>query len=174
MTSLELTAVGALVLGIVNTVAIVFIMRASVSSSALGTRSGLPLGSALPAFVTSGLNSEGLTDADARGRVLLFLGANCRPCHAVARELQTLEGTALPPLLIGILDKPAGHFDDLATVVGSIGVPVFRDPTRDVADRSAVPGTPFAYAIDSSGRVRAKTPATSVERLRSIARFASS
>lgn len=162
----------ALALSVANTAAIVVILRTSGSDLSMGTRQGLPLGAALPAFEATAQDGRTITDGDARGALLLFLGASCRSCHAVAAELQALEPARLPRLVVAVLDRPVQGSDDLFTLLDFVRPSeIFADPERHVADRLAVPGTPFAYAVDRQGRIRAKAPASTAARLAQLRRF---
>lgn len=169
----DIVSVLALALSVANTAAIVVILRTSVSDPSMGTRQGLPLGAALPAFAATAQDGRTISDADARGALLLFLGAGCRSCHAVAAELQALEPALIPRLVVSVVDEPAQGSDDLFTKLDFVRPSeVFADPQRHVADRLAVPGTPFVYAVDRQGRIRAKAAASTAARLTQLRRFA--
>lgn len=170
MSTAEALALVALALSIVNAVALAILLR-GVAGSAAGTQRGLPVGVALPSFTGRAQDGSLLSEADAVGVVLLFLGASCRHCHVVARELRVQDRRVLPPLLIGVIDDPV-NTDDLFALLDFIPPrSVFVDPERAIADRLGVPGSPFAYAIDRQGRVRAKRAAVDATAVITLNRF---
>ncbi len=170
MTFIEAAVAAAVLLGLANTAVLLLLVRIASQEPAMETQKGLPLGSALPAFDTTALDGTRVTEKDATSHLVLFLGASCRPCHQVARELATAETKLLAQLFILVTgDAPRlgdNLFDLLAFMPRNV---VAHDPRRELADRLGMPGTPFVYAIDPTGRVRAKTLNVSAARLDSLA-----
>ncbi len=162
----------ALFVGIGNTVVLLMLLRHIAGGQpALREKHSLPIGAGLPVFSVHARDGSVVDDARACDHVLLFLGATCPSCHAVAAELQTSDPTTLPKLLIAVVDRSADTEPNInERLQGVHAAAIFDDPDRLVANRLAVPGTPFAYAIDADGTVRGKQPATSVDRIRSLAR----
>ena len=93
-------------------------------------------------------------------------------CYAVARELQTHDRGSLPRLIIGVIDSEPDGESGLIGLLDFVSAgQVFEDPERATADRLAVPGSPFVYAIDREGRVRAKQAAIDALSIVRLKRF---
>lgn len=166
---LEVAVVAAVVLGLANTVAVVYLVR-SANEELIQTREGLPLGAAIPAFDAAALDGSRATERDAASRLLLFLGASCRPCHLAARELAMVETSVLRKLLIVVTGDPSPVGDNLFDLLGFMPRNlVTHDQKREVAERLAITTTPFVYAIDRSGRVRAKSLTVTAKTLKTLA-----
>lgn len=154
----DVAVVAAVLLGLANTAVLVLLMRSASGETTIETQKGLPLGAALPAFNADALDGSRFTEKDAAARLVLFLGASCRPCHQIARELATAEAKLLQRLLIfvtGDAPRVGDNVLDLLTFMPRDRISY--DPARTLADRLGTPGTPFLYAIDPMGRVGAKT-----------------
>lgn len=166
---LELAVVSVLVLGIANTVAVLVLVR-SARETLTETTQGLPLGAALPPFSASTLDGARATERNAAARLLLVLGISCRPCHQVARELAITEHDLVSRLLILVTGEESRGGDNLLELLAFMpGGQVARDPRHEIADRLAVPATPFVYAVDAAGRVRAKGLSASAAALGALA-----
>jgi hypothetical protein len=135
------------------------------------TAHGLPMGTDLPVFTAHATDGSVITERDAFGKLILFLGTRCPSCHVIARELQQAQGDR-PTLLTVVADRGAdtGGSDLLADLAFLPASQLVHDHTRAVTERLAMPGIPFVYAIDSGGRVRAKRAVVSIETLRAAAR----
>lgn len=170
MTSTDAAVVAAVLLGLANTTVLVLLMRSAGGEPTIETQKGLPLGAALPAFAVDALDGSRFTEQDASARLVLFLGASCRPCHQIARELATAEARLLERLLIFVTGDPPRVGDNVLDLLSFMPRDhVTYDPARTIADRLGTPGTPFLYAIDPNGRVGAKTLNVSTSRLDTIA-----
>lgn len=136
------------------------------------TAHGLPLGTDLPAFTALAVDGSPLSEHDAYGKLVLFLGTRCPSCQPLARELQRAEAQDWPTLLTVVVDRGADSAD--ASLLAELAfLPAFRlvhDRTRALSARLAMPGIPFVYAIDRRGRIRAKKAVRSIETLRAVAR----
>lgn len=167
MTYLDLAVIAAVALGLANSVAIVVLIRTANAPSE--TPQGLPIGASLPSFELTSLAGSRTTERDVAGRLLLFLGASCRPCHGVARELANAKTSLVQRLTILVVGDVPTEGDNLVEILNFMpGDKVAHDPAHAVAERLGVFGTPFAYAIDRSGNVQAKTVASSVAHLREL------
>jgi hypothetical protein len=169
MTLLEVAVVATVLLGIANTVAVVLLVRAA--QAEIGeTPQGLPLGAAVPAFDTPNLAGSRATEREAAAHLLLFLGASCRPCHQAARELATAETKLLRRLLILVTGEPPRLGDNLFDLLAFMPrAGIAHDPTHEIADRLGVSATPFVYALDRTGRVRAKSLNVTIASLEALA-----
>jgi hypothetical protein len=169
MTFLESAVVAAVLLGLANTVAVLALVRAA--RAGIGeTAQGLPLGAAVPAFVISTLDGSRATEHDAAAHLLLFLGASCQPCHQAARELATAETILLRKLLIVVTGESPRRGDNLFDLLGFMPrIGIAQDPAHQIADRLGVSATPFVYALDRAGRVRAKSVDVSIASLKALA-----
>jgi hypothetical protein len=170
MTVADAAATAAVVLGLANTVVLLLLVRSAAQGVVVETRKGLPLGAALPAFEVSALDGRRVTEQDAASHLLLFLGASCRPCHQIARELASAEAQLFQRLLIMVTGDPPRLGDNIFELLGSVpGNHVAHDSTREIADRLGMPGTPFVYAVDPTGRIRAKSLNISATSLHAMA-----
>lgn len=157
----------------VDGVLIALLARPEREDPASGTRFGLPLGAGLPPFAGTTLAGTSLCDADARGRLLLFVGNACHSCHPLVADLATLDSRERSGLLVIVVDPSPADGTNLADALAFMPPSqVSLDPARQIADRVAMPGVPFLYAIDLSGRVRAKSAVSSAELVRSLSKYA--
>jgi hypothetical protein len=70
-------------------------------------------------------------------RLVVFLAAGCGPCERLAPALREVDGVAVT-----------------AVVAGEMGLgPIARPDLEHLFDRWAIPGTPFAVALDATGTV---------------------
>lgn len=156
----------------VDAVLIALLARPDQPDAASGTRFGLPLGAGLPPFTGTAVDMTRVTDADARGRLLLFVGNACHSCHPLVADLATLDARERSGLLIIVVDRAPAAGADLADALTFMPrSQVMLDPVREIADRMAMPGVPFLYAIDLSGRVRAKSAISSAVLVRSLSKY---
>lgn len=159
----------ALTLSLLNTVAVVVCLRELASVRESRTSRGLPVLTPLPEFVAPRRDGSLFTTEKARGRVLLFLGADCTPCHELADRLRGAQ-SELPPMVVAVTSRQEvdredpffGALDFLPTQ------DLFVDDERRVFTQLAVPGVPFAYAIDAAGRVRGREAPSSAYDLRKL------
>jgi len=170
MTWTELGVVFAVGLAAVDGVLLAVLARTEENLS--DTDHGLPLGTALPTFEAVALDGSSVTEQHAFGKVVLFLGTRCQPCHQLARELRQTEPDERATLLTIVADRgedppDADLLSELAFLPGS---GVIHDRARLLTERLAMPGLPFAYAVDLRGSIRAKRAVRSVETLRGAAR----
>jgi len=136
------------------------------------TEHGLPLGTAFPAFEALALDGSSVTETHAFGKLVLFLGTQCQPCHQLARELEGAEPQERAWLLTIVADRgedPPGA-DLLSELAFLPASRVIRDRARFLTERLAMPGLPFAYGVDRRGSIRAKRAVRSLETLRGAAR----
>jgi hypothetical protein len=170
---LEVGVLFALGLAVVDGFLIALLARTPGDDPRSGTRHGLPLGAALPAFMAQALDGSAVSHDHARGRLLLFLGSACHACDPLVSELAAAESRDRALLLIVVVDPiPSASESILESLAFMPPARVVHDPARTIADRVAMPGLPFVYAVDTGGRIRAKHGVPSLERLRSLARFA--
>jgi hypothetical protein len=155
------------VLSLANSAVIISLIRTANGPNE--TPQGLPIGASLPSFEITNLAGARTTESEVAGRLLLFLGASCRPCHGVARELAGAKASLVQRLSILVIGDVPAEGDDLLDILRFMPANrVAHDPGHVVAERLAVFGTPFAYAIDRSGNVQAKTVASSIAHLREL------
>lgn len=159
-------------LGVAVINALTIALLARVEEPASDTAFGLPLGAPIPEFECVDIRGNALTEKDVFGRLVLFLGTRCSACPDIAT--QVCETSALERALILVVVVNRG--EDLAKVemmrelTDVPGLVLVDDLSRRITERLAVPGVPFAYAIDGTGHVRAKRAVRSIETLRSTAR----
>ncbi len=173
MSWLDAGVVFALGLAAVDGVLIALLARSPEDDSgASGTRFGLPIGAALPSFVANACNGRQVTEASAHGRLLLFVGNDCHSCHPLVAELAAIDSRERSGLLIIVVDPVSKGHDNVVQALAFMPQQlVIYDPAREIADRLAMPGVPFLYAIDLHGRVRAKHAVFSAELVRSLVKF---
>jgi hypothetical protein len=170
---LEIGVLFALGLAVVDGFLIALLARIPADDARIGTRLGLPLGVALPPFVAQALDGSSVSHEQARGRLLLFLGSACSACDPLVNELAAAESRDRALLLIVVVDPiPSARESILESLAFMPPASVIHDPARTIAVRMAMPGSPFVYAVDTGGRIRAKHAVESLERLRSLERFA--
>jgi hypothetical protein len=170
MTWSELGVVCALGLAALDGVLLAALARKEESLS--DTEHGLPLGTAIPAFEAVALDGSSVTEQHAFGKVVLFLGTQCQPCHQLAHELRRAQPAERASLLTIVADRgddPPGA-DILSELDFLPGSRVIHDRPRFLTERLAMPGLPFAYAVDRRGSIRAKRAVRSVETLRGAVR----
>lgn len=122
-------------------------------------------GSPLPHFEARGPGGQ-VTSEQLRGRpaLLLFLSVGCRPCQALADELNRVELGDLTGQLV-VITGPGG--------LQELGLPetvlVLTEQAGEVTDALSVLGTPFAIAVDPDGIVNAGRPVNKVTELAGLA-----
>ena len=163
----EPLAIAALILSLLNSVILVLLLRDVATQRFSSTHEGLPLGAALPDFVAREHEGREVRAADAAGRVMVFVASDCRPCHTLLNEVAAWRDR--PPLLLTLAgDSASANTEVLLERARAIAATVILDPHRELFRTLRVPGTPFAYAIDHSNRVRARGAPT-VAKLRDFA-----
>jgi len=168
VTFLDLAVIAAVVLGLANSLAIVLLIRLANAPSR--PPQGLAIGAAIPTFEITSLAGSRITERDVAGRLLLLLGASCRPCHGLARQLASARTTLLQRLSILVVGDVPADGDNLLELLSFMPrETVAHDPGHAVAERLEVFGTPFAYAVDRSGRVQDKAVASNTALLQELA-----
>lgn len=168
MTFLDLAVIASVALGLANSLGIVLLIRAA--NAPAQAAQGLPIGAPLPTFEITSLAGSPITERDAAGRLILLLGASCRPCHLVARQLASAKTTLLQRLSILVVGEVPADGDNLFELLSFMPrETVAHDPGHAVAERLGVFGTPFAYAVDRSGRVLDKAVASNTALLQELA-----
>jgi len=168
VTFLDLAVAAAVALGLANSLAVVLLIR--VANVPARPPQGLAVGAPLPTFEIKSLAGSRITEREVAGRLLVFLGASCRPCHAVARQLASTKTTLLQRLSILVVGDVPADGDDLLELLSFMPrETVAHDPGHAVAERLEVFGTPFAYAVDRSGRVQDKAVASNTALLQELA-----
>lgn len=167
---MEVVAVAALVLGIVNSLGLVVCLRELAAARESRTSRGLPVRTPIPPFSAPRPDGTIFDSAQTRGHVLLFVSTDCSPCHELADALRSAPRERLPPLVVAVaahevVDRADPFFAALSFVDSTM---IFVDDHRQVFQKLAVPGTPFAYAIDSEGLVRGREAPLSANDLRKL------
>ena len=160
------------VLGVAVANAVTIALLARVEEPVSDTASGLPLGAPIPEFRCVDVRGHTLTEKDVFGKLVLFLGTRCSACPDVARQLREADASerALIVVVVANRGEDVTKIDLIRELTDLPGIVVVDDESRLVVERLAVPGVPFAYAIDRTGHVRAKRAVRSIETLRATAR----
>jgi hypothetical protein len=120
-----------------------------VLAASSGTMGAAPVGAPIPRLAADRLAIPSM-DASIKSSVILFLSAGCGPCLKLAQELKghTLGPNAGDDFEIIVVSNEAGtaHFSHIGRTV--------LDPVGTLATSLGVPGTPFAFAVDSQGIIR--------------------
>jgi methylamine dehydrogenase accessory protein MauD len=123
---------------------------------------GPPLGEAPEAIDARDVTGRSVSvGGPGRAQLLLFVSPGCRVCREVLPSLPVAARVGgLSPLVI------ADAADDAHGEGASNGAPVIVDP--EIARSYAVPGTPYAVALDHLGVVRAKGSVNSLEQMEGL------
>lgn len=161
-----------LVLGVVAINAATIALLARVEEPVSDTASGLPLGALIPEFRCVDVRGQAVTDKDVLGKLVLFLGTRCSACPDVARQVREASASERALILVVVANRgeDVTKIEMMRELTDLPGLVVVDDESRLVVERLAVPGVPFAYAIDRTGHVRAKRAVRSLETLRATAR----
>ena len=130
----------------------------------------LPIGDTAPAFELVSLRGEtvllGELCADGNTVLLFFLGPRCKPCVAMAPDVERWQEEKQDTLRIAVIGKGWDESQRTREVVSGIRDVLIDDESR-VADSYGVSATPAAVLIDAAGTVasRLATGARDVERL---------
>ena len=116
-------------------------------------RDGLKAGQKAPSFALTHVDGGICSLEDYAGmRVLLvFVQANCGPCHAVVPVLNHVHRTSELKVLAINSAQPSGS-RDWATQVGA-GFPVLVQERLEISKKYQVFATPFAFVIDENGLI---------------------
>lgn len=160
------------VLVILNTLAIMLVIRQLAAMPHVARRAGPKVGTEVPAWSLESIDGRVVRSADLPTTyTLLFVASGCRPCHALFAELQT-EGPAPTALyIVARGDAPA-----LAREAQSERGPLYdlflRDDRAILSELVGVPGTPYAVAV-RDGRVVAAKAVPTAEQLARVSAQAS-
>jgi hypothetical protein len=149
--------VGAVVLVLLNTLAVVGVLRRLSPVLARveillrdGARSpmGLPVGSSVPAFTVNTESGTRLADEDlANGRwLVLFLSDHCAPCRALAQDLSASERWLEIPARVAVV--VAGPEEGAELAIPADLTLVAKDGRR-LVDAFASTATPQAFAVEN-------------------------
>jgi malonyl CoA-acyl carrier protein transacylase len=106
------------------------------------------------------------TAADLRGdnAVLVFLGADCPPCRALADDLRAARPPYLPSTLVLVVDEGR----EATAVIEGIDTEVIYQHGREVSQAFNSSATPHAFVIDRGGTVVATGTPNTLSALREL------
>lgn len=115
---------------------------------------GIEVGAAPAEFRATTASGEpaGLASLLGQPTVALLTSGGCMPCEQLIAELEAGGTAALPARLVLIV----GENDDPAALRLPASVGVIRQLGGSAASAFAVAGTPYAFALDAAGVVRAR------------------
>ncbi len=132
--------------------------------------SGISPGARAPDFLlpTSTGDQIALSDVlrSAGGALIVFGAPHCQPCHLLLPDLHRFAESYAGDLATLFISR--GTRDENQYFAGTFGRPttlLFDDAEGHVADLYKSRVTPFAFALDRQGRVRAKGLANSYDQL---------
>jgi methylamine dehydrogenase accessory protein MauD len=131
-------------------------------------RDGLKPGRKAPGFTLPRVDGgECSLDDYAGGRVLLvFVQANCQPCHEIAPALNRLQRSGELEVLAINSAKPDEAQDWAAEV--HAGFPVLVQDRLEISKKYQVFATPFAFVIDERGVIASSGIVTSRQQVRFV------
>ena len=124
---------------------------------------GPPLGEAPEPADVSDLDGRPITvGGPGEPQLLLFVSPGCPVCREVLPSLPVAARVGgMKPLIVSDADDPAD-----AAQASAVGPPVVVGP--EIARAYAVPGTPYAVALDGLGVVRAKGTVNNLEQMEGL------
>jgi methylamine dehydrogenase accessory protein MauD len=119
-------------------------------------RSGLKVGTKAPLFTLPSVAGSDMSLASYAGRqvFLVFVQTGCRPCHAVAPDLNRLQQRGKYQVLVVNNGEPNAVERWAAEVHAEF--PVLIQDKFSVSKRYEVFATPFAFLIDENGVIASK------------------
>jgi methylamine dehydrogenase accessory protein MauD len=155
---LAVLCLGFLLLGVLRALALLRwrLEQFQATTPARKGRGGLKLGKAAPAFTLPRVGGDDVSLAEYAGRrvLLVFVQTGCRPCHAVAPELNRLQGSGKCQVLVVSNGEPQAVAKWAAEVHADF--PVLVQDKWSVSKRYEVLATPFAFLIDERGLIASK------------------
>lgn len=139
------------------------------AQGALATSEGPTVGDEAPLFETVDVTGRHVTSPWQRDKrsLLIFVSPNCGACTDLVPSIRAIR-RAEPEMTEILLFSDVGTSENLA-LAGRTGCPVIVDGA--IAADYGVEGSPYAIAIDTSGKVRAKGVVNHVEHLESLLDF---
>lgn len=168
---MEVVAWLALALAGMNSVLLLLVVReVGVLKIAGSRKSGLRFNTRLPQLTALSLAGTTITSEQIWGRVLLFVSPECERCHDLASDLSRLAPDGIPPLVVGVSSRGEPEEAQLRTEFAFLPPDrIFVDPKREIFGELEVPGTPYAYVVNGSGRIRGSGVVGSVAELQHLA-----
>ena len=164
---MEVIAISALALSLIEGVILLMILRELAALRGTSTSRGIDVEGALPEFRVEDSEGRIVTAGDLSKRVVLFVSAECGPCHQLVAQGAHLDGPTVVVLSSKAKVDRTGPFVAKVRALGPEHL-IFDDE-RLFAQLLQAPGTPFAYVIDAQGRVRSKEVPQSVAQLGRLA-----
>ncbi len=132
-----------------------------------GVSRGLDLGVAAPELVLKGTGDQPVSLASLRGRfVLLVFGSpECKPCQELGSHLDSLVVRHHDQLTCLFVLIASPEQSRSFAVHYQIKVPVVAAGGADLLSEYQIPGTPFAYVLDTGGIIRSKGMVNNLEHL---------
>lgn len=129
------------------------------------------IGTRIPDFTATAADGSAFTPNDLIGSptVLMFTSSRCEACHQATAQLRESDPGMLPSSVIVVTDADSA---DVAALPDAIRVVV--EEHREISDTLGVDVLPYAIAVDGSGIVRAKQPATQLAHIAALALAAAS
>lgn len=162
--------IGFLVVGMARHILILH-QRLGPRGGMLPSSSGLPVGTQVPNIHVREAGAEAPIEIHSllspRGVTLGFVRSGCESCDDLLGELlkhPELVGELNLTIVVPVDDEP-----DALGFARSAGIPVLVDDSEFISGRLGVPGVPFFFVLDASGRVVEKGVANTVEQLEVLA-----
>lgn len=125
---------------------------------------GPVLGEHLPPIEASDLNHQRVVVGGGEPQLLLFVSPGCQMCEQVLPGVAPIASSGrLQPYVITDLDR---HETRRAYTNRSVGAPVVAG--AEIAQRLAIPGTPYLVVTDRTGVVRAKGTINNLEQMEGL------
>lgn len=168
---MEIIAGLALALGVLNSVLLVLVVREIGILKITGSRkSGLRFNTRLPEFTATTLTGSTLDSDQVRDQILLFVSPECGKCHEIASALKRVPRGEIPPLVVGVSTHGDSNLNEIREVYAFVPPDhIFVDARRQIFGELEVPGTPYAYVVSPSGRIRGSGVVGSVADLKHLA-----